>query len=202
MGVTSLSSFGAGAVPAVNSFALCVVQMRGLGRAERNGKGEGEEDGGGAGRVFGALALIQAVGQQILGVRNFPYFSLENHSLLRILTPSLIFFFLQPMIFGVIYSTSVASFPKAIFTTAACILFISIIALAFLRPGASLKARRQYRKKVMRRLQEGGGNEGEVGVERGRSRVSKDLGVGGRGYGVGVRVFVVQGSSSEGSEGV
>ena len=93
MGVTSLSSFGAGAVPAVNSFALCVVQMRGLGRAERNGKGEGEEDGGGAGRVFGALALIQAVGQQILGVRIFPYFSLENHSLLRILTPSLILFF-------------------------------------------------------------------------------------------------------------
>lgn len=53
VGATSLSSLGAGVIPAANSFALCVLQARG-------------EDG--AGKLFGALSVLQAVGQMIIGV--------------------------------------------------------------------------------------------------------------------------------------
>lgn len=52
---TALSSIGAGLVPATNSLALCAMQAR------------GEE--GAVGRLFGALSMLQAVGQMMLGVR-------------------------------------------------------------------------------------------------------------------------------------
>lgn len=64
-GFTVLSSFGAGVIPAVNSLALCVLQMHASSRAAQ---GVNATDDGGAGRVFGALATLQSVGQMILGV--------------------------------------------------------------------------------------------------------------------------------------
>ena len=65
VGFTALSSLGSGVQPGVNSLALCILQMR----AQASGQsGSGEGDGG-AGRLFGALASLQAVGQMILGVR-------------------------------------------------------------------------------------------------------------------------------------
>jgi hypothetical protein len=58
---TSLASLGSGAVPAIHSLALCILQVRGL--------DAGETDGGArAGSLFGALAMLQAVGQMILSV--------------------------------------------------------------------------------------------------------------------------------------
>ncbi|KAJ3476132.1 hypothetical protein NLI96_g11375 [Meripilus lineatus] len=135
VGYTSLSSLGAGAVPAVNSFALCAMQMRSHGANH-------SDDDGGAGGIFGALALVQSVGQQILG----------------------------PLVFGVVYSSTVARFPKAIFTTAAAILVVSLAFLCFLRPDASLRARKKLRKHTRSR------DDSEV--ERGRSRVSKEIGPG------------------------
>ena len=56
VGATSLSSFGAGLVPATNSLALCIMQAR------------GEDD---TGKLFGAFSVLQAIGQMILGV-SFP----------------------------------------------------------------------------------------------------------------------------------
>jgi hypothetical protein len=62
---TSLSSFGSGIVPAMQSLALCILQRR------------GDVDVG-AGRLFGAMAVVQAAGQTILGV--CPIFSLSGLS--------------------------------------------------------------------------------------------------------------------------
>jgi hypothetical protein len=64
--------------------------------------------------------------------------------------------------FGMVYSSTVATFPKAIFVTAAGTLFMSFTLLCFLRPDVYLRARRRVRVDEER--------------ERGRSRVSKDLG--------------------------
>lgn len=52
--VTSLSSMGAGLLPAAHSLALCIMQARG--------------DVADVGRLFGALSVLQAVGSTILGV--------------------------------------------------------------------------------------------------------------------------------------
>jgi hypothetical protein len=60
---TSLSCLGSGAVPAIQSLALCILQVRALDAGEADG-GKAE----GVGSLFGALAVLQAVGQMILGV--------------------------------------------------------------------------------------------------------------------------------------
>jgi len=127
---SSLSSFGSGVVPAVQSLALCILQSRSL----ANARAGGNEEDVGIGRLFGALAVLQAVGQMIVG----------------------------PMLFGVIYSATVAAFPKAIFTAAAGICFVSLMLVFLIQPDAGLKGKRR-RVGV------------EVEIERGRSRVSKDL---------------------------
>lgn len=84
---SAFNSFGAGSIPAIHSLALCLMQLRVLGRddaklASKKGglSGDGdprlwdEEDDGvqipGTGELFGALAVLQAIGQMILGVRN------------------------------------------------------------------------------------------------------------------------------------
>ncbi|KAG7451200.1 uncharacterized protein BT62DRAFT_406404 [Guyanagaster necrorhizus] len=64
---SSLTSMGCGAVPAVQSLALCITQARTIIET-----GAGPEDqakgSAGTGRLFGALAVLQATGQMILGV--------------------------------------------------------------------------------------------------------------------------------------
>lgn len=63
--VSALTCFGSGSVPAMQSLVLCVVQARAL----REGSGlKSELD---VGQLFGALAVLQSVGQMILGVRLF-----------------------------------------------------------------------------------------------------------------------------------
>lgn len=60
---SSFSSFGSGVGPSTQSLALCILQMRNL------GFGDNTEVDAGAGTLFGALAVLQAVGTTILGVR-------------------------------------------------------------------------------------------------------------------------------------
>lgn len=60
---SSFSSFGSGVGPSTQSLALCILQMRNL------GSGDNTEVDAGAGTLFGALAVLQAVGTTILGVR-------------------------------------------------------------------------------------------------------------------------------------
>ncbi|OCH94865.1 MFS general substrate transporter [Obba rivulosa] len=118
-GFTVLSSFGAGLVPAANSLGLCIMQA--------NGQDE-------TGKLFGAFAVLQAVGQMVLG----------------------------PLMFGLIFSETVAKFPKAIFATAASFLVVSTAFVCMLRPDAALRARRREARL-------------DAEVERGRSRVSKNI---------------------------
>jgi hypothetical protein len=81
---SSLDSFASGTVPAMQSLALCIAQARALRVAD--GEGEmavGAEQGElNVGRLFGALAVLQAVGQTILGVR-LSSFSLIAQLLMR-----------------------------------------------------------------------------------------------------------------------
>ncbi|KAG1883390.1 hypothetical protein F4604DRAFT_1535448, partial [Suillus subluteus] len=103
VGATSLSCVGAGVMPGMQSLALCTLQGRALATKEGVVRtGEAQEHDNDVelepGKLFGALAVLQAVGQTILG----------------------------PMLFGVIYSSTVASFPKAIFATASGLVLLSI----------------------------------------------------------------------------
>ncbi|KAI0326045.1 hypothetical protein GY45DRAFT_161821 [Cubamyces sp. BRFM 1775] len=126
VGATSLSSFGAGLVPAMNSLALCIMQ------------GRGEDD---TGKLFGAFSVLQAIGQMILG----------------------------PILFGIIYTQTVANFPKAIFAVAAGILLVSLAVLCLVRPDAGLKGRRKPKRTGLSAVEE------DIEQRRGRSRASKDL---------------------------
>lgn len=75
------------------------------------------------------------------------------------------------MLFGLVYSSTVATFPKSIFMLAASILIISISLLTLVHPSfvaAAEKKRLPKQKDPHRRRQ-------MPEIERGRSRVSKDL---------------------------
>ncbi|KAG1891162.1 MFS general substrate transporter [Suillus subluteus] len=90
-----LQSLGAGYSPAIQAFALDVYNKRG-------GKGE-------AGRLFGAISVVQALGSQILG----------------------------PALFGFVYFKTVATFPGAIFVLTVVLMIISLILLALVHPPTS-----------------------------------------------------------------
>ena len=64
---SSLGCFGSGVVPAAQSLGLCVLQMRNL------SAGDSMELEGGVGSLFGAFAVLQAVGSTILGVSGLYY---------------------------------------------------------------------------------------------------------------------------------
>ncbi|PPQ75439.1 hypothetical protein CVT24_013023, partial [Panaeolus cyanescens] len=105
---SGMNSLGSGAVPAIQSLALCILQVRKMDERIAAGKGETDEqenDSGSVGPLFGALAVVQAVGQMILG----------------------------PMVFGVVYSGTVARFPKAIFVLAAGILVCALAMVVLVR---------------------------------------------------------------------
>ncbi|KAI8969873.1 MFS general substrate transporter [Trametes punicea] len=93
------------------------------------------------GKLFGAFSVLQAVGQMILG----------------------------PALFGLIYTQTVAKFPRAIFAVAGGILLVSLAVLCLLRPDTGLKGGRKQKSTGHGTLDE------DVEQRRGRSRVSKDL---------------------------
>jgi hypothetical protein len=75
IGATSLSCVGAGVVPGMQSLALCTLQGRALATKEAAVRaGEAQEHDNDVelepGKLFGALAVLQAIGQTILGVSN------------------------------------------------------------------------------------------------------------------------------------
>ncbi|KAG5641236.1 hypothetical protein DXG03_005680 [Asterophora parasitica] len=148
---TALSSLGSGAGPAMQSLALCITQVRGLdAAAESGGKDATPTKDGGVGQLFGALAVLQTLGQMILG----------------------------PMLFGLVYSGTVAAFPKAVFVTAAGLLVCSLVLVILVRgpamPTAELVPGRSHKK---------GKRKAREYESRGRSRVNKDLRGGATGYG-------------------
>lgn len=82
------------------------------------------------GKIFGAFAMLQSVAQMILG----------------------------PLAFGLIYSITVAKYPKAIFVMAASTGMIALLSVIVIQPRVAKR-----KAKV------------QLDIERGRSRVSKDL---------------------------
>lgn len=83
----------------------------------------------------------------------------------------------QPMLFGLIYSGTVAAFPKAIFVTAGGILVCSLMLVMLVR-GPTMPRTGSVNGKG-----KGKGKKKATGGERGRSRASKDLRGGVTGYG-------------------
>ncbi|PPQ64605.1 hypothetical protein CVT26_002003 [Gymnopilus dilepis] len=135
---SSLNGLGSGAVPAIHSLALCMAQVRALDAS--GGVADSAKEDEGTGALFGALAVLQAVGQMILG----------------------------PMLFGLIYSGTVAQFPKAIFVTAAGILVCALAIVMCVRNPVRVVS-------MTRAIQGGKRRRRDTDGERGRSRVSKDL---------------------------
>ncbi|KAJ7067798.1 major facilitator superfamily domain-containing protein [Mycena amicta] len=135
------ASWGAGLIPAIRSLALSIMQSRALLAAADGVEPQGVDTG----KLFGALAILQAIGQMILG----------------------------PPLFALIYSSTVATFPKAVFCTAIGILFLALSATLLVRsPLAKVKGTGKARETVRRRRRVSDPEEDE---ERGRSRASKDL---------------------------
>jgi len=104
--------------------------------------GDSTEADAGAGTLFGALAVLQAAGSAILG----------------------------PILFGLVYSETVAKYPKAVFILAAGILFgVFVLVMLIEKPSMAPGIDRVKKGKGKGRLRR------YIDVERGRSRVSKDL---------------------------
>ncbi|KAL5634517.1 hypothetical protein ACGC1H_002536 [Rhizoctonia solani] len=111
---TTLSAFGGGTSPALQSLALGVL-------------GGEEKD---VGRLFGALSMLSSISSTIL----------------------------SPMIFGSLYSLTVATFPRAIFIVATGVLTAALVFLVLVQPNQPLRKR-----------------DVEDFPPRGRSRRAKDL---------------------------
>ena len=83
------------------------------------------------------------------------------------------------MIFGLVYSTTVAVFPKGIFVLAASIVLVSLVLLVFVRPHLVVDEHlRQQKQKAKAAVALVGGRSGKGSrkeVERGRPRTSKLL---------------------------
>ncbi|KAF8704746.1 MFS general substrate transporter, partial [Rhizoctonia solani] len=112
--VTTLSAFGGGTSPAMQSLALGIL-------------GGDEKD---VGRLFGALSMLSSISSTIF----------------------------SPIIFGCIYTWTVAFFPKAIFIVATAVMTIALVFLTLVQPNRPLRRR-----------------DVEDFPPRGRSRRAKDL---------------------------
>ncbi|KAF8583727.1 MFS general substrate transporter [Ramaria rubella] len=138
VGFTTISSFGAGMTPALQSVAMSTLYLREGGGQNNEGPSKG---GAEVGKLFGAFSVVQAVGSMILG----------------------------PMLFGTVYSTTVRSYPKAIFVVAAGLLLVSLAMLLLIRPPrVDIPIEIRVETEVLV----------EVERLRGRSRQSKDIGAG------------------------
>lgn len=178
---SALNSFASGMVPAVHSLALCIVQARALeadfGSLPHDDESYNESEPSvppsalatvDTGTLFGAFAILQAVGQMIIG----------------------------PMLFGVIFSTTVASHPKTIFAVATAVLVFSFVLVALVKNPVGEYRLERRQKKFRRRMEAGYGayasQTGSTGTtyrspkgkgknweqeieRRGRTRNSKDL---------------------------
>lgn len=111
---TTLSAFGGGTSPAMQSLALGIL-------------GPSQAD---VGKLFGALSMLGSISSTVL----------------------------SPMLFGSVYSLTVAAFPKAIFVVATAVLTVSLLLLALVQPTRPLRKR-----------------DVEDFPPRGRSRRAKDL---------------------------
>jgi len=134
-----MSALGGGMVPACQSMALALVDQ---------GK-----DHAGAGSMFGAISVLQAVGQNILG----------------------------PIIFGAVYAGTVRTFPKMIFVGGMSLLVTALILLCFVTPQRKIPASLRKQGFIINssgdsaHLEEGMQGPSSSRKRRGRSPTAKDL---------------------------
>ncbi|KXN84734.1 hypothetical protein AN958_12161 [Leucoagaricus sp. SymC.cos] len=100
---SGMASFGTGAAPAIHSLTLCILQAREM-CSDADGQISSAEMRN-VGGVFGAFAFLQSIGSMILG----------------------------PMMFGLVYSSTVAVVPKAIFMVAVGTLSVSLVLMLLVR---------------------------------------------------------------------
>ena len=158
MGFSSLSALASGVSPASNSVALSVMQLQSARAATNDDATSGKKDTANLGQLFSALSMLQAIGQAILAVSNAGIVCERGPS-----TDSL-----QPVIFGVVYSVTVASYPKAVFALAAAMISVAIALVMFIRPSSMLKPQKKHQ--LIRSPY-----DPDEDVERGRPRGSKNL---------------------------
>lgn len=109
-GITSISAIAAGSSPALHSLAISILQRSRQGNPE-------------IGALFGGLSMLTALGQ-ILGVSPS---SVPLAPFLRfVLTVLCSYLDLQPLTFGMVYSTTVARFPEAVFALAAALVLVAL----------------------------------------------------------------------------
>ena len=68
VGFTMLSSLGSGVVPSMQSLALCILQGDELEREGTDAAQGAQSMATSTGALFGALSVLQAIGQMIVGV--------------------------------------------------------------------------------------------------------------------------------------
>lgn len=155
VGATSLACAGAGVLPAIQSFALSTLHGRALAEKEAARISASSDTTYSdydavpePGKLLGALAVLQAAGSTILG----------------------------PLLFGVVYSTTVASFPRTIFVVAAGLILLSVTLTFFIRvPGRVAKRRKTATIQAPVHITSKKARQWYEEENRGRSRVSKDL---------------------------
>jgi len=134
-----MSALGGGMVPACQSMALALVD-------------QGQEHTG-AGSMFGAISVLQAIGQNILG----------------------------PIIFGAVYAGTVRAFPKTIFVGAMSLLVTALILLCFVTPQRKIPASLRRQGFIINssgdsaHLEEGVQGPSFSRKRRGRSPTAKNL---------------------------
>ena len=140
-------------MPALQSLAICILQR------SRQGSHSPE-----IGALFGGLSMLTALGQ-ILGVSP----SFITHPLICSDSP-MPCLNLQPLMFGIVYSTTVARFPEAVFAIAAALVLVAFGTTFFIRT-APPQARKGKTPAIVPRR--------PVLIperERGRSRTVKHIG--------------------------
>ncbi|KAF8490146.1 MFS general substrate transporter [Russula emetica] len=114
-GVTSISALAGGSTPALQSLAICILQRSQQGNPE-------------IGALLGGLSMLTALGQ-ILGVCpifHYPPSNMFWQSYALSLN-------CQPVMFGIVYSTTVARFPEAVFALAATLVLMAFGTTSFIR---------------------------------------------------------------------
>jgi len=152
-GITSISALASGTTPALQSLAISILQRSSQGNPE-------------IGALFSGLSTLTALGQAIVAV------SPTLLHLCRVLTATCSRCGLQPLIFGFVYSGTVARFPEAVFALAAALVFMAFVATFFVRP----EPRRIRKGKAPVAVAAGRRRVLVADFERGRSRVVKHIG--------------------------
>ncbi|KAF8311697.1 MFS general substrate transporter [Clavulina sp. PMI_390] len=134
--ISTMSSLGGGALPSMQSIMVSLMADSAT-----------DGDGGNVGSMFGAISMLQALGQNII----------------------------SPVLFGEIYVKTVAFFPGAIFVSGAILLLTAFISLLFVSPHRKISPRLLKTATTTLSPDPSATPSRQGRRKRGRSRTAKDL---------------------------